>query len=94
MAELKDFRRKLSMNKKLLVLILGVTMASGLAFCKKEEPVVEEKMESVEDAAKKVTTEVEKKVDAAVKTAEAEAKKAATGAINDATKDIKKPAGF
>ncbi|MDF3821865.1 hypothetical protein P3G55_18315 [Leptospira sp. 96542] len=86
------------MNKKLLVLIVGVALASGLSFCKKEEPVVEEKMETVEDAATKAAGMAEKELDAAAKKAEAEAKKQidaaatkATGAVKDVTKDIKKP---
>jgi hypothetical protein len=77
------------MSKKLITLALGMILAFGLVFCKKEEAVVEEKVESVQDAAVKTLTEAEKKAMEAAKAAEAEVKKKASEGT-DAAKDALK----
>ncbi len=90
------FRRN-RMIRKAMILALGLSLVA-VSFCKKEEPVVEEKMETVDEAAKAAAGTVEKEVNAAVKKVEAEATKAvttgtkaATDAAKDATKQIPKP---
>ncbi|BDA79035.1 hypothetical protein LPTSP3_g19650 [Leptospira kobayashii] len=85
------------MNKRTLILVFGLVLATGLSFCKKEEAKVEEAPAAIEDAAKAAVSDAEAKAKAvaneAVKKAETEVKKqAAAGA--DAAKDAinaKKP---
>ncbi|WP_411822810.1 hypothetical protein [Leptospira sp. 'Mane'] len=69
------------MNKKTLILVFGLVLATGLSFCKKEEAKVEEAAPAVEEAAK-----------AAVSDAEAKAKAAANDAIKKAETEVKKQA--
>jgi hypothetical protein len=77
-------RRIRFMTKKIITLALGLTLASGLAFCKKEEAAVEEKMESTEAAVKDALSDAEKKAIEAKKAAEAEATKKVGEGVNAA----------